>query len=129
MPQTNEKAFETYVQEILLTRGGWKLGDNVEWDKERALFPAQVFDIGRSIELILAPIVGGIGTIFGPIVGAFILTPLGEGLISLTAKLGVNVPGAKQSFYGLALIAIIVLRPDGVWPWIWRLLRLSERRQ
>lgn len=43
MSQTNEKAFETYVQEILLTRGGWKAGTNAEWDKERALFPAQVF--------------------------------------------------------------------------------------
>ncbi|MBK6728414.1 MAG: type I restriction endonuclease subunit R [Xanthomonadales bacterium] len=43
MPQTNEKAFETYVEEILLTRGGWKSGSNAEWDKERALFPARVF--------------------------------------------------------------------------------------
>ena len=43
MSQTNERAFETYVEEILLTRGGWKSGSNVEWDKERALFPSQVF--------------------------------------------------------------------------------------
>ena len=43
MSQTNEKAFETYVEEILLTRGGWKSGSNTEWDKERAVFPAQVF--------------------------------------------------------------------------------------
>jgi branched-chain amino acid transport system permease protein len=91
------------------------------------LFPAQVFDIGRSIELILAPIVGGIGTVFGPIVGAFILTPLGEGLISLTARLGLNIPGAKQSFYGLALMVIIFLRPEGVWPWIKRVLGLEPR--
>ena len=41
--QTNENAFETYVEEILLTTGGWKSGSNAEWDKERALFPAQVF--------------------------------------------------------------------------------------
>jgi type I restriction enzyme R subunit len=43
MSQTNEHAFETYVEDILLTRGGWKSGSNAEWDKERALFPAQVF--------------------------------------------------------------------------------------
>ena len=43
MAQTSEKAFETYVEEILLTRGGWKTCSNAEWDKERALFPAQVF--------------------------------------------------------------------------------------
>lgn len=41
--QTNERAFETYVEEILLTRGGWQSGTNAEWDKDRALFPAQVF--------------------------------------------------------------------------------------
>jgi len=40
--QTTEHAFETYVEEILLTRGGWKSGSNAEWDKERALFPAQL---------------------------------------------------------------------------------------
>ncbi len=43
MSQTTERAFETYVEEILLTRGGWKSGSNAEWDKERALFPARVF--------------------------------------------------------------------------------------
>jgi len=43
MNQTNEHAFETYVEEILLTRGGWKPGSIAEWDKERAMFPAQVF--------------------------------------------------------------------------------------
>ncbi len=41
--QTTERTFETYVEEILLTQGGWKVGTNAEWDKEQALFPAQVF--------------------------------------------------------------------------------------
>jgi branched-chain amino acid transport system permease protein len=95
----------------------------------RNLFPAQVFDISRSIELILAPIVGGLGTVFGPIVGAFILTPLGEALIALTESLGLNAPGAKAVFYGLALMIIIYLRPNGVWPWLAGVLRLTERRR
>ena len=34
------------------------------------LFPEQAFNIARSIEMILAPIIGGIGTLFGPILGA-----------------------------------------------------------
>ena len=42
------------------------------------LFPEQVFHILRSIEIILGPIVGGVGTLFGPILGAFILTGLAE---------------------------------------------------
>ena len=41
--QTNERAFETYVEQILLTKGGWRPGTNAEWDKEKALFPARVF--------------------------------------------------------------------------------------
>jgi type I restriction enzyme R subunit len=41
--QTTEIAFETYVEEILLTAGGWTPGSNAQWDKERALFPAQLF--------------------------------------------------------------------------------------
>ncbi len=91
-----------------------------------ALFPAQAFDIGRSIEIILAPIIGGLGTVFGPVVGAFILTPVGEGLIALTAKFGIDLPGTKAVFYGVTLMIIISLRPDGVWPWLKRLLELTE---
>ena len=40
--QTDESAFETHVEEILLTRGGWKPGTNEEWAKDIALFPARV---------------------------------------------------------------------------------------
>lgn len=41
MSQTNEGAFEIYVEEILLTRGGWRSGGKAEWDNKRALFPAE----------------------------------------------------------------------------------------
>jgi branched-chain amino acid transport system permease protein len=78
--------------------------------------------------MILGPVVGGLGTIFGPIVGAFILTPLGEGLIAVTDKLGIGVPGVKAVFYGLTLMIIISLRPDGVWPWLKRLIGLEAVR-
>lgn len=43
MSQTNENAFESYVEEILLTRSGWHAGSRADWDKECALFPAQVY--------------------------------------------------------------------------------------
>jgi branched-chain amino acid transport system permease protein len=91
------------------------------------LFPAQIFDISRSIEIILAPIVGGLGTIFGPVIGAFILTPLGEGLIAATEALGINAPGVKAVFYGAVLMTIIVLRPSGVWPWLARMIGVWGR--
>ncbi|WP_029009894.1 branched-chain amino acid ABC transporter permease [Azospirillum halopraeferens] len=91
------------------------------------LFPEQVFAMGRSIEIILPAIVGGIGTLFGPILGAFILTPLGEGLTHAIALTGVDVPGLKLLFYGTALVVIVVFLPDGVWPWLAARLRLTRR--
>jgi branched-chain amino acid transport system permease protein len=80
------------------------------------LFPEQVFHISRSIELILGPIIGGIGTLFGPIVGAFVLTGLAEGLREVMLRLGVDLPGMKQVFYGICLLAVVMFLPEGVWP-------------
>ena len=40
--QTGEKAFEAYVEQILLGKSGWNALGIAEWDKDRALFPAQV---------------------------------------------------------------------------------------
>jgi branched-chain amino acid transport system permease protein len=72
--------------------------------------------------------VGGLGTVFGPVVGAFILTPLGELLTAAVEKAGVNAPGAKALFYGLTLMAIIFVRPGGIWPWLARACGLAGRR-
>jgi len=119
-------AFRVKMAAVLISSGMTAVGGVLLAFYYNNLFPAQAFDIGRSIEIIIAPIIGGLGTIFGPIVGAFILTPLGEGLIALTASLGINAPGAKAVFYGLTLMAIISLRPDGVWPWLKQVLGLED---
>jgi type I restriction enzyme, R subunit len=41
--QTNERAFEVHVEEVLLNQCAWQTGTNAEWDVERALFPARIF--------------------------------------------------------------------------------------
>jgi branched-chain amino acid transport system permease protein len=80
------------------------------------LFPEQVFNIGRSIEMILGPVIGGVGTLFGPILGAFVLNGLAEMLNSAMSAVGLDLPGAKEVFYGLCLLFVIVALPEGVWP-------------
>ncbi|MGA6968099.1 MAG: branched-chain amino acid ABC transporter permease [Xanthobacteraceae bacterium] len=90
------------------------------------LFPEQVFHISRSIEIILGPIIGGIGAPFGPIVGAFLLTGASELMQNVLIAIGLDVPGAKQVFYGVALLLIIIVLPGGVWPWLAARLRLSK---
>jgi branched-chain amino acid transport system permease protein len=92
------------------------------------LFPEQVFHISRSIELILGPIIGGIGTLFGPILGAFLLTGLSEITLAVLHAFGIDVPGVKQVFYGICLLLVVMLLPDGVWPKLARWLGLKERQ-
>jgi branched-chain amino acid transport system permease protein len=90
------------------------------------LFPETTFSTAKSIELILGAVVGGVGTLFGPILGAFILTPLGELLTHLTE--GTKIDGIKQFFWGVCVAAIVLFRPTGLWPWLSALLRLDPRR-
>jgi branched-chain amino acid transport system permease protein len=91
------------------------------------LFPEQVFNIGRSIEIILGPVIGGVGTLFGPILGAAMLTLLSDGITDGLAALGWEIPGIKQVFYGLVLLAVVMFLPHGIWPALARRLGLERR--
>jgi branched-chain amino acid transport system permease protein len=91
------------------------------------LFPEQIFHISRSIEMILGPIIGGIGTLVGPLVGALLLTGLAEVMGELLLALGIDVPGVKQVFYGVCLLLVVVFLPDGVWPPLARVLGLGRK--
>ena len=90
------------------------------------LFPEQIFHISRSIEIILGPIIGGIGTLFGPILGAAMLTLLADGITELLAAFGLAIPGVKQVFYGIVLLVVVMFLPNGVWPSIARRLGLAK---
>jgi branched-chain amino acid transport system permease protein len=90
------------------------------------LFPEQLFHISRSIEIILGPIIGGIGTLFGPIIGAALLTVLADGATELVAALGWDIPGVKQLVYGIMLFLIVAFLPQGVWPALARKLKLPQ---
>jgi branched-chain amino acid transport system permease protein len=88
------------------------------------LFPEQIFHISRSIEIILGPIIGGVGTLFGPILGAAVLTLLSDGITDGLAALGWEIPGIKQVFYGVVLLAVVMFLPNGIWPFIAKKLKL-----
>jgi branched-chain amino acid transport system permease protein len=92
-----------------------------------SLFPEQVFHISRSIEILLAPVIGGIGTLAGPIVGAFVLTLLGDASTELLHSLGIEIPGVKQVLYGLVLLVVVWFLPNGIWPPLSRALGLGRQ--
>jgi branched-chain amino acid transport system permease protein len=91
------------------------------------LFPEQVFNISESIQMLLGPVIGGLGTLFGPILGAFVLTGLAESLNSALTAFGIDLPGAEQVFYGVCLLVVVAVLPEGIWPSLARRLGLTER--
>ena len=59
--------------------------------------------------MLLVTIVGGMGTIFGPLVGAFVLHTVNE-----IARHFIDTPGLSLIVYGLILIIIIGYLPNGL---------------
>lgn len=63
-----------------------------------------------SVEAILAPIIGGLGTVFGPLVGAVALHGLGE----ITKLAAGTVPGIDLMVFGALLVVAVAFAPDGI---------------
>jgi len=63
-----------------------------------------------SVEALLGPIVGGLGTVFGPLLGAAALQLLGE----ITRNLAGDAPGVSLVVYGVVLVAMVMFLPRGV---------------
>jgi branched-chain amino acid transport system permease protein len=89
-----------------------------------SLQPNSVFGIPLSVEIIIRPIVGGAGTLLGPIVGSFIVSPLAEVSRAYFASGGWS--GVHLIVYGLLLILVVLFLPHGAYP---ALRRLAVRRR
>lgn len=114
--------------------------------------------VGRvSVEILLGAVIGGAGTVMGPIVGAFILIPIGEATrvifegggtgASLTTLIQSDMTfgdkflayldylaaggggGLAVILYGILLIAVVLGMPGGVLPWLSRLRQRRRRRR
>lgn len=80
--------------------------------------PETVFAVHLSAEMIFVAVIGGIGTIMGPIIGAFIL-------VILTELLKDWIGTAYLVIYGLLLMLVILYMPEGIYGWLRkRLVRL-----
>lgn len=74
--------------------------------------PESVFSVSHiSIRAALIAIVGGVGTLAGPIVGALLIVPMEEVLSSYFSN---NAAGIAPFIFGLVLIAVVLLKPRGL---------------
>lgn len=68
-----------------------------------------------SVEALLAPIIGGLGTVFGPLAGTVLLLGLGEVTKSLLLSLtGGAIPGIDLVLFGILLIGAVAFAPRGL---------------
>jgi branched-chain amino acid transport system permease protein len=72
--------------------------------------PSLTFGPAISIQGLLPAIVGGAGTVVGPLLGSFVLTPISE----LTRAVLRGRAGADVMLYGLVLILVISFLPNGL---------------
>jgi branched-chain amino acid transport system permease protein len=72
--------------------------------------PSTVFGLFRNVQILLPAVVGGLGSVPGAILGAFVVFPLSEAL-RLTFP---DTPGLDTVVYGAALVLVALLLPDGV---------------
>jgi ABC-type branched-subunit amino acid transport system ATPase component/ABC-type branched-subunit amino acid transport system permease subunit len=73
--------------------------------------PQSVFGMLVSAQALTVAMFGGVGTVWGPVIGSLILIPLAE---TLNAEAGSRFPGIQGVIYGLAIICVILLAPEGL---------------
>jgi ABC-type branched-subunit amino acid transport system ATPase component/ABC-type branched-subunit amino acid transport system permease subunit len=84
--------------------------------------PDSVFGMLTSAQALIVTLFGGVGTLWGPVIGAAILVPVSE---TLQAKLGDVLPGIQGVVFGVAIISVILLAPEGIF---WRVRDRLPRR-
>ena len=72
--------------------------------------PAIAFGPTTSVEALLGAIVGGMGTLWGPVLGALALHVLSD----LTRNLFGALPGINMVIYGVVLVVIVMFMPRGI---------------
>lgn len=75
------------------------------------LHPDSAMSLNFSVEIALPAIIGGMGTLYGPVIGSFILTPISE---FIRAILGGGYAGVYLIIHGSILILTVLLVPNGV---------------
>jgi branched-chain amino acid transport system permease protein len=90
------------------------MGGGIYAFKELYIDPPTVLSTGLSIKMALTAILGGVGTLFGPVVGAVILTAIEEGSRTLWGGSG---RGTDLIIYALIIIGVAIYCPQGIVGW------------
>jgi len=85
--------------------------------------PDDVFGLLTSSQALIVTLFGGVGTLWGPVIGSAVLIPLSK---ILQGELGDLLPGIQGVVLGIAIIFVILLAPEGIY---WRIRDRLRRTQ
>jgi branched-chain amino acid transport system permease protein len=109
--------------------------------------PTTVLALDLSVQIVMICIIGGIGTIFGPVIGAVVLVPFSEalrsnmiaqalidsGLVNENSGVGTflkeQLSHAHVLIYGILLVVVILFMPDGILGFIRKKLSAKQRKE
>ena len=83
--------------------------------------PSIVFASSISVEAIVPCIIGGSGTLFGPLLGAMLIIPLQE----ICNSLFTSISGVNMIVYGAVIVAFILFCPDGIFG---RIMKIKDKK-
>jgi branched-chain amino acid transport system permease protein len=89
------------------------------------LDPGIAYGSATSVEALVGAIVGGLGTVWGPVLGALLLHALAD----VTRNLFGQLPGISMVIYGVVLVLMVTFMPRGVAGWGQSVLALWQRRK
>ncbi len=108
--------------------------------------PPTVLGLDVSVQIMLICIIGGMGTIWGPVLGSLILVPLSEalrsnmvtdllvkiGMVNADSRIGIflkeNLSHAHVLLYGILVVLVILFMPDGLMGFV-KKLALRRKRE
>ena len=100
------KLFATALSAFLTAMGGTLFAHYVTF-----IDPNTLLNMSMALEITIYAIVGGVGTLFGPLIGAVFLVPIAE---TIRATLGKSYAGIHLVVYGAVLMAVILFARDGL---------------
>jgi branched-chain amino acid transport system permease protein len=117
-------ALRSKVLAVTISAGLAGLGGGLFGLMQGSLFPDSTMRLQLSIEVLIAPIVGGLGSPFGSVMGAFFVVPLMEFANVLGQRTGYY--GVNTLIYGIVILAVIAFLPDGIWPRVVQVVRSTR---
>lgn len=111
--------FKSQMTGMAISAGLTAIGGTIYAQYLLYIDPDITFGVINSVEIMVRPIIGGPGTVLGPLLGSIVLTPLSE----FTREIFQSYSGVYLMIYGIVLVIVIMFLPDGLIGFARNLLR------